>query len=232
MAEFEIRGGPPAAVTSIKKLDEALAKITGGKVKTGGIRTATPEILDPIFYADSVGAENLVKSVAVQGVKAIFPGAVSDFESKSILDRIWNRNLPLKDNVNNVIRERNNLAAKAKAETDKYSYFKANDNSMLGYKGLDPSDPSNAIDQSLFDDVTSDQVFNKKKPAQGLLANPANQNANAVAPQVTKQMLDAKQDPKKIAGKILISNGSEYLYIDPKDLAQVKKEDSNFKVVE
>lgn len=179
IAEFESKGGPKAAISSLKKLDDALALISGGKIKTGGIRSFVPEFTDPIFYKDTVGAENLVKSVAAESVKQLFPGAVSDYESKSVIDRIWNRKLPIETNVNNVIRERNRLAEIAKQKIDQYQFFKQQGNSMQGYQGLDPNLEENSIDPNLFKVVTKETVMNKKKPATGLLNN-VPQTSNAV----------------------------------------------------
>lgn len=135
--DYVAGGGESAVDQNMQQLQSAINDLSGPDEVSGGWTTKVP-LLNSEAVQDSINPKkaqikNKIYS-AVQGtVKQLLPGAVSDYESKSILQRAYNDRLSDQQNIENATREINKLKAKAAQMKSSSDYF-AENGTLKGFK--------------------------------------------------------------------------------------------------
>jgi len=190
-------GGRSTVDQQLGLLESAAKDLESGKVKTGGLTTRLPflssDVSQDTLNPDLAATRDKVRS-AVQGtVKQLFPGAISDYESKSVFERAFNPRLSNEENARRIRAAIDQLKSKAN-EMDSSSNYFGQAGTLKGYlpsKGLIGA--SSAPNGSAKPPGTN----RTQSSGSGLLPGSANASGS---------------------GKVRVSNGKETLMIDQSDL--------------
>ncbi len=135
--DYNAGGGESSVQQNINQLESAVEDLKKPGEVSGGWTTKVPilnsSIAQDIINPEKAQIKNKIYS-AVQGtVKQLLPGAISDYESKSILERAYNDRLSDAQNIENATREINKLKAKAEQMKASSDYF-ADQGTLKGFK--------------------------------------------------------------------------------------------------
>jgi len=147
---WKTQGGLTSAAQDIKELEairDELLNPKGPNVTGAGFRFL-PNIITP---SNSKDVQAKVQQKALKSIKKILPGAISDYEGKGFMDRVFDVGVDEKTNAQRLDSFIKDLKQGAQQKEAAANYFEQNRGTLEGFQGTN-------VNQALFDNAKKVKV--------------------------------------------------------------------------
>lgn len=135
--EEYVSGGSAATAKNISQIQAIRAKLSKAPEPGFGGKTLgalAPESVQKLLTPEKAALKQQADSVVVQGIKQILPGAISDYEQKAMVNRVFDPALSNKENLQRLKAFETQLKDAKAAKDLAVKYYEAN-NTLTGFKG-------------------------------------------------------------------------------------------------